>query len=92
MVRRTSAQAYGQVYVPAINWIAMRFRLSRNRIRFLLKPGRRLRVAVSLDMTITTILLAIAVSTVWKWAPWKIIGVILVFLPLDLSFRPPRIS
>ena len=87
MVRRTSAQAYGQVYVPAINWmlmagtvyLAIEFGSSSN-------LAAAYGVAVSLDMTITTILLAIAAGTVWKWAPWKIIGVILVFLPLDLSF------
>lgn len=87
MVRRTSAHAYGQVYVPAINWmlmagtvyLAIEFRSSSN-------LAAAYGVAVSLDMTITTILLAIAAATVWKWAPWKVAGLLIIFLPLDFSF------
>lgn len=87
MVRRTSAQAYGQVYVPAINWflmlgtiyLALEFGSSAN-------LAAAYGVAVSLDMTITTLLLAIAAHVVWRWPLWKIAAVIVVFLPLDLSF------
>jgi len=87
MVRRTSAHAYGQVYVPAINWLlmvgtvylAIEFGSSSN-------LAAAYGVAVSLDMTITTLLLAIAAYTVWGWTPWKVAAIIAVFLPLDTAF------
>lgn len=87
MVRRTSASAYGQVYVPAINWalmlgtiyLALEFGTSSN-------LAAAYGVAVSLDMTIATLLLAIAAHVVWRWPLWKIAALIVVFLPLDLSF------
>lgn len=87
LVQRTSAAAFGQVYVPAINWflmlgtiyLALEFGSSSN-------LAAAYGVAVSLDMTITTLLLAIAAHAVWRWPLWKIAAAVAIFLPLDLAF------
>ncbi|ROO26707.1 potassium transporter Kup [Salinisphaera orenii YIM 95161] len=83
---QTSRQSYGQIYIPAVNWILMiatiglviGFGSSSN-------LAAAYGVAVSMDMVITTIL-AFFVAYRWDWSP-RLAGVIAaVLLVVDLAF------
>ncbi|MDA3920154.1 MAG: potassium transporter Kup [Salinisphaera sp.] len=83
---QTSRDSYGQIYIPAINWILMvatiglviGFKSSDN-------LASAYGVAVSLDMVITTVL-AFFVAYRWGWFPRFAGAIAVVLLLVDLAF------
>ena len=86
-IRQTSDKAYGQIYVPAVNWMMAAVTIA---IALAFRSSDRLAgaygTAVSTTMLLTTLLLYRAMSKIWRWpAPvvWLTTG---LFLIVDVSF------
>ncbi len=86
-IRQTSDKSYGQIYVPAVNWImavvtiliCLAFRSSD-------KLAGAYGTAVSTTMLLTTLLLYRAMHRTWKW-PFPLVLIVTgLFLTVDLSF------
>jgi KUP system potassium uptake protein len=83
----TSSSTIGQIYIPTVNTILMMSCLGlvvafRTSSALALTYG----VALSGTMTITTILFAIVMRRLWGWSKWKVAGITLLFLIVDLAF------
>ena len=86
-VVQTSERQFGQIYMPAINWILMiaciglvlGFRTSSN-------LASAYGVAVTTDMVFTTILFAVVARSRWAWSKWLVGLVGVGLLVIDLSF------
>lgn len=86
-IEHTSAREFGQIYVPAVNWLLMvaciglvlGFRTSSN-------LAAAYGVAVTMTMVITTSLFFFVVSQRWKWPPLLAGLYCGFFLLIDLSF------
>jgi KUP system potassium uptake protein len=82
----TSDQAEGQIYIPAVNWFLMvacialvvAFRESS-------KLAAAYGIAVTGTMSITS-LLFFQLTRQWRWALWKSVALVTVFLVFDLAF------
>ena len=86
-VVQTSAQGYGQVYVPAVNWflmvatlgLAVGFGSSSN-------LAAAYGIAVSGTMLITTLLLCLATREIWQWNLATAIALGAALAILDVAF------
>jgi KUP system potassium uptake protein len=83
----TSSSTIGQIYMPTVNMILMVSCLGlvvafQNASALALAYG----VALSVTMTVTTILFAIVMRKLWGWSKWKVGGITLLFLAVDLAF------
>lgn len=87
LVKYTSAEGEGQVYIPAVNWslfvgcviVTLMFRTAGN-------LAAAYGVAVTGTMGITTIAFAAVAFYRWKWALWKVLAITLPILFVDLAF------
>lgn len=83
----TSSDAHGQIYVPAVNWALM-----VACIGLVLAFGSSTSlaaaygIAVTLTMTITTILFAAVARTSWEWPVGRVALVCGAFLVVDVAF------
>jgi KUP system potassium uptake protein len=83
----TSARAYGQIYIPFVNWallgacllVVVSFRTSSH-------LAAAYGIAVTSTMTITTLLLAVVARERWHWRWPVIVGLLGVFLGIDSVF------
>jgi KUP system potassium uptake protein len=86
-IRQTSDKIYGQIYVPAVNWLMM---IATVAITFGFGSSDRLAgaygTAVSTTMMLTTALLYTAMYKVWGWSRWLAVPVGGLFLIVDMSF------
>jgi KUP system potassium uptake protein len=86
-IRQTSDQEYGQIYVPAVNWIMMVCTLF---LTFSFGSSDALAgaygTAVSTTMLLTTALLFNAMRDIWRWPTVVAVLVSGVFLLIDLAF------
>jgi KUP system potassium uptake protein len=86
-IRQTSSEAYGQIYVPAVNWTMMVCTLF---LAFSFGSSDRLAgaygTAVSTTMLLTTALLFNAMRDIWRWSLGVALAVSGGFLLLDLAF------
>jgi KUP system potassium uptake protein len=86
-VRQTSADAHGQVYLPAINWAMM---VAVIGLVLIFKTSENLAaaygVAVNATMAITTILMFTIARKVWDWNLLKSLGFLIGFLIIELTF------
>jgi len=86
-IRQTSAEAYGQIYVPFVNWTMMVFTVALT-VGF--GSSDRLAgaygTAVSTTMVLTTALLYHVMRNRWRWTFGQAASVIGVLLFVDLSF------
>ncbi|HEY0351624.1 MAG TPA: KUP/HAK/KT family potassium transporter, partial [Gemmatimonadales bacterium] len=83
----TSSSTIGQIYIPTVNNILMVSCLGlvvafRTSSALAMTYG----VALSGTMTITTILFAVVMRRLWGWSRWKVAGITVVFLIVDLAF------
>ena len=86
-VLQTSETQFGQIYMPAINWMLMiaciglvlGFRTSSS-------LASAYGVAVTTDMVFTTILFAVVARTRWNWSKWLVALMGILLLAIDLSF------
>lgn len=84
---QTSKKRYGQIYVPAVNWLLM-----AATIMLVLIFGSSARLAgaygtaVSTTMFLTTVLLIAAMDHVWNWPKPVVITLGVLFVFVDLVF------
>ncbi|MHB1279244.1 MAG: potassium transporter Kup [Bacteroidia bacterium] len=87
VVRHTSKHERGQIYLPQINnllmvgtiLVVLGFRTSSN-------LASAYGLAVTMTMTITSLLAFIAMNKIWKWGLFVSLFITLLFLSIDLSF------
>ena len=86
-IRQTSDRIYGQIYIPAVNWLLMTATIATT-IAF--GASDRLAgaygTAVSTTMLLTTFLLYRAMRDLWKWPAAPAIAVVGIFIIVDTSF------
>jgi KUP system potassium uptake protein len=86
-IRQTSDRIYGQIYIPAVNWLLMTATIATT-IAF--GASDRLAgaygTAVSTTMLLTTFLLYRAMRDLWKWPLAAAVGVAGIFITVDVSF------
>jgi KUP system potassium uptake protein len=83
----TSARAFGQIYIPFVNWalmlsciaVVVSFRSSSN-------LAAAYGVAVTATMTITTIIFAVVARERWRWSLPLVVLLIGFFLVIDSAF------
>jgi KUP system potassium uptake protein len=87
IIRQTSDEAYGQIYVPFVNWVMMLGTLALTwGFGSSAKLAGAYGTAVSTTMLLTTALLYNAMRDVWRW-PMVWAGLISgIFLVADLGF------
>ena len=86
-IQHTSAHAYGQIYIPEINWMLMAatvglvfgFRTSTN-------LAAAYGMAVTTTMVITTLLAYVVAREKWGWSVWRASLVTGLFLVVDVAF------
>jgi KUP system potassium uptake protein len=86
-IRQTSADEYGQIYVPFVNWVMM---LGTLGLAYGFGSSDALSgaygSAVSTTMLLTTALLYNAMRDVWRWSLPAALLTSLMFLAVDLAF------
>lgn len=86
-IRQTSADEYGQIYVPFVNWTMMILTVA---LTAGFGSSDRLAgaygTAVSTTMILTTILLYQVMRVRWGWSFWQSITVVCCLLAVDLAF------
>jgi KUP system potassium uptake protein len=86
-IRQTSDRIYGQIYIPAVNWLLMTATIATT-IAF--GASDRLAgaygTAVSTTMLLTTFLLYRAMRDLWKWPAAAAAAVVGIFIVVDTSF------
>jgi KUP system potassium uptake protein len=86
-IRQTSDRAYGQIYVPAVNWLMMVVTVA---IAVAFGSSDKLAgaygTAVSTTMLLTTCLLYAAMRRIWRWSLGVSLLVAGIFLVVDISF------
>ncbi len=86
-IRHTSAEAIGQVYAPAVNWVlliavvalVLGFGSSAN-------LASAYGVAVTGTLTVDTLLFLVVVRALWRKPTWIAVAGALVFFTVDLAF------
>jgi KUP system potassium uptake protein len=86
-IAHTSASTVGQVYIPAVNWallvmvlvLVLTFGQSSN-------LAAAYGIAVTGTMLITTCMISILIFRVWKWPKWVGVGVVGMFLLIDIAY------
>jgi KUP system potassium uptake protein len=86
-IRQTSDRVYGQIYVPAVNWLMM---IATVAITIAFQSSDRLAgaygTAVSTTMLLTTCLLYTAMRKIWRWSLTASVLIAGTFLIVDLTF------
>ena len=86
-IRQTSDKAYGQIYVPVVNWLMM---LATVGTTIAFHTSDRLAgaygTAVSTTMLLTTVLLYTAMRNVWRWPAPAALAVGGLFILIDAGF------
>jgi len=86
-IKQTSEKGYGQIYVGVVNWLLMVVTIA---LTLVFRKSDNLaaayRIAVSLTMLMTSVLLFIAMREVWHWRPWMSAAVAGVFVFVDAGF------
>lgn len=92
-VQHTSAHEIGQIYVPIVNWALM---VAAVAVVWGFGSSSHLAaaygVAVTLDMTITTLLASVVARTKWRWRPLQVAAVTIPFLTLELTFLSSNLT
>ncbi|MFM9835515.1 MAG: potassium transporter Kup [Methylophilaceae bacterium] len=92
-IQHTSSSERGQIYMPAVNWLLMiavillvlGFGSSTN-------LAAAYGIAVTGTMIITTILAYVVASHSWGWNRWLVLGIVSIFLMIDLAFFSANLS
>ena len=86
-VIQTSAEGYGQIYLPAVNWLLMVVTLGLS-IGFGSSSSLAAAygIAVSATMLATTVLLSIAMREIWNWPLPAVIVIAIGFATVDGGF------
>lgn len=93
LVKQTTEESYGQIYIGAINWLLMAVTVF---LTVFFKSSDNLAaaygIAVSLTMIMTTGLLFVAMREVWRWGMVTSLLVAGGFFIVDLSFLLANLS
>ena len=93
LIRQTSSESYGQIYVGSVNWILMLMTLL---LTVTFGSSDRLAaaygIAVSLTMLLTSLLLFSAMREVWGWNPVPALLVSGLFCLIDSVFFTANFS
>lgn len=89
----TSATAFGQIYIPQVNWVLMAaclfiviaFRTSSN-------LAAAYGIAVTTTMAITTLIFAVAAREKWGWSWLHVVFIVLPLMVIDLAFLGANIN
>ena len=83
----TSAHTKGQIYLPGVNR-AMMVACVGLVLAFKSSSGLAAAygIAVTIDMTITSIFFFFVMSMLWRWPAWKTVPLLALFLLFDVSF------
>ncbi|MGE4264816.1 MAG: potassium transporter Kup [Desulfovibrio sp.] len=83
----TSAQTKGQIYLPGVN-NAMMFACLGLVLAFRSSSGLAAAygIAVTIDMTISSLFFFFIARMLWGWSLWKALPLVCLFLVFDLSF------
>jgi KUP system potassium uptake protein len=86
-IYQTSSEAYGQIYVPFVNWLMM---LGTLALTVIFAHSDRLAgaygAAVSTTMLMTTAILYRIMRVSWRWPIWAAVTVFALFMIVDVSF------
>jgi KUP system potassium uptake protein len=86
-VRHTSQRESGQIYVPSVNWLLFGGVLV---LIVAFQSSNRLATAYGLAVTgtllLTTTLFLIYARTAWRWKPWQLALVAVVFGGVELTY------
>ena len=87
VVRQTSHEGYGQIYIGGVNWLLMIVTVA---LAIIFKKSENLSaaygMAVSTTMLLTTVLLFMAMREIWGWSMALAGLVAAFFLVVDLAF------
>jgi KUP system potassium uptake protein len=83
----TSAQEFGQIYIPFVNWallaacviVVIAFRTSGN-------LAATYGIALTFTMVITAVIFGIVARERWGWPLWRVVLLVGFFLLVDLAF------
>lgn len=86
-IKHTSADAAGQIYIPAVNWglmvmvllLVLFFRSSSN-------LAAAYGIAVTGAMLIDTLLMAAVLITLWNWPLWRALPLVAAFIVVDMAY------
>ncbi|SNS20253.1 KUP system potassium uptake protein [Humidesulfovibrio mexicanus] len=83
----TSAQTKGQIYLPGVN-TALMFACLGLVLAFRSSSGLAAAygIAVTIDMTISSLFFFLIARMLWGWSLWKALPLVALFLLFDLSF------
>jgi KUP system potassium uptake protein len=85
--KQTSAEGYGQIYLPAVNWLLMVVTLG---LAICFGSSSNLAaaygIAVSATMLATTVLLSMAMRQIWHWPLPAVIVIAIGFATVDGGF------
>src|SRR3974377_926837 len=86
-ITQPSAEGYGQIYLPAVNWLLMVVTLILA-IGFGSSSGLAAAygIAVSATMLATTVLMSVAMREIWRWPLPAVIAIALGFAVVDGGF------
>ena len=85
-VIQTSNAEFGQIYVPAVNWILMIVTIALVvAFRSSSSLASAYGVAISTDMMITTLLI-MALAVRWRKSLFLVVAMGIIFLPVDIAF------
>ncbi len=86
-IRQTSDETYGQIYVPAVNWMMM---IATVAIAIAFGRSDKLAgaygTAVATTMLLTTCLLYAAMRRIWRWSAALSLSVAGLFIVVDIAF------
>jgi KUP system potassium uptake protein len=86
-IRHTSAHAEGQIYVPVMNWgLAIACCLLVVFFQESSRLAAAYGIAVSGTMAITSITYYLVTRRTWRWALWKSLPLLVLFLAFDIPF------
>ncbi len=93
IIKQTSAEGYGQIYVGAVNWLLMIVTLALT-IGFGKSDNLAAAygIAVSATMLMTSVLLFIAMREIWNWPVWAAGAVAACFIVIDGSFLAANLA
>jgi KUP system potassium uptake protein len=86
-INQTSSEAYGQIYVPFVNWLMM---LGTLGLTVIFASSDKLAgaygAAVSTTMLMTTAILYRIMRVSWRWPAWAAIAIFSLFMCVDVAF------
>jgi KUP system potassium uptake protein len=92
-IEHTSATAFGQIYIPVINWALMTMVLL---LVLFFGSSSNLAAAYGIAVTgamfIDNVLLAAVIFTIWKWNKWLAIPLLTLFTLVDLAYLASNLT